>query len=121
MSRGASDLMEALRSGHCYVALSPHAPSVDIRYAAGSMGDTVCFDGKTALCARACGLERGDVLRLVSAVRTQELVSEGECEMELRVIPRGEDLFWRAEIWRTQRVPASLPDVVTNPVYHMQP
>ena len=121
MSRGASDLMQAIRAGNCYVALSPHAPTVEMTYGGCIMGEEAAFDGETALCARAQGLSRGDVLRLVSAVRTLEIASDGECELALHVAARGGDLFWRAEVWRGGQHPARLPVVVTNPIYQKQP
>jgi hypothetical protein len=122
-SRGASDILAALRQGHAYIVFSPEGPALDL--SAGSaimanaiMGDSVPWPQVREMYIKADGLLAGDVIRVVTAngsVPVLEAPQPGRFEGSFDMVEPG---FARVEILRAflPGLPL-LPALISNPIY----
>lgn len=118
MSRGKSDIIDAIIKGHAYVTYQPQAPSADIRCGGAHIGDSIPFDSGLRIDFAFSNLNAGDVVKIYSSSgieREGTVKHSGAINIEMGIENK---LFYRAEIYR--RLLPSLPPMlclITNPLY----
>jgi hypothetical protein len=117
-SDAPADILAALRAGHSFITFSPEGTTVDLAAGDGKLGDSVEWEAGLELQISAKGLKAGDVVRLVSADATADLLQAGADGDAKLVAPVPGPGFARVEIYRTflPGVPP-LPALISNPMY----
>jgi hypothetical protein len=117
-SPGASDILAAVRAGHGFITFAPNGPTLELAAGEAIMGDTVNWQELKEVQIRAQGLLAGDVLRVVTGQKFEDLFSapsDGDASLAYEMEAPG---FIRSEIWRSflPGVP-TLPALISNPVF----
>jgi hypothetical protein len=117
-SSGKSDILSAIRAGHCYIVFAPNGPECEMKAGSAIMGDSVIFNEESVLQLSVRGLETGDVVRVVTNAKSEVVFSapvNGDANLSFRMEAPG---FARVEVLRTflPGVPP-LPALITNPIY----
>jgi hypothetical protein len=117
-SDAPADILAALRAGHSFITFSHEGPTVDLAAGECKLGDTVEWETGLTLQISAKGLKTGDVVRMVGADATADLLqagADGDAALSAPVPGPG---FARVEIYRTflPGVPP-LPALISNPIY----
>ncbi len=117
-SRGASDLLAALRKGNGFITFAPNGPTVELNAGDAIMGESVRWSDVHELRIQADGLLAGDVLRVVTGQRSDVLLqapSDGSADLVYLMDAPG---FARVEILRAflPGLPM-LPALLSNPIY----
>jgi PHP domain len=117
-SRGASDILAAVKAGHGYLTFAPDGPGLELTAGTAIMGDSVRWKEQKDVEIRVAGLVTGDIVRVATQEKAEALVtapSDGNVALSYTMDAPG---FMRAEILRSflPGVPP-LPAVVSNPVY----
>ncbi len=117
-SAGVSDLLTALRQGHAYITFAPGGPRLEMSAGEAILGDTVPWSEAAELRISVDGLEKGDVVRVVTAQGSRDLLeapAAGQFETGYRVEFPG---FARIEVLRAflPGIPR-LPALLSNPIY----
>jgi hypothetical protein len=117
-SRGASDLLAALRNGNGFISFAPNGPTVELTAGDAILGESVRWSEVRELRIQADGLVKGDVLRVVTGQRNEVLFqapSDGSADL---VYPMDAPGFARVEILRAflPGLPM-LPALLSNPIY----
>lgn len=118
MSRGKTDIINAILHGHSYITFQPQAPAVDMHCKDGFMGDVVPFEEGLNISFDFSSVNAGDIIKIYSSsgVEKEITVSEsGGMNFEIEAKARA---FYRAEIYR--KLLPNLPPMlclVTNPIY----
>ncbi len=117
-SRGASDILAALRAGHAYITYAPNGPWLHLHSGEAMMGDSLPWSPGAQVRVHAGGLLQGDVVRLVSATSADvvaQMPADGEVQLALPIPAPG---FARVEVLR-QFLPGipPLPAILSNPIY----
>jgi hypothetical protein len=117
-SKGKSDILAALRAGHCYIAFAPNGPECELSAGDAIMGDTVSYSATQKLTIKAGKLLTGDVIRVATNMKTETIFTaptDGKVEVTYPMEFAG---FARVEILRNflPGVPM-LPALITNPIY----
>lgn len=117
-SRGASDLLAALRGGNGYITFAPNGPTLEMTAGDAIMGESVRWADVKDLEIHADGLSKGDVLRVVTAGASDVLLqapADGSASLRYSMPAPG---FARVEILRVfiPGVPM-LPALLSNPIY----
>ncbi len=117
-SSAPEDILAALKSGDSFITFSPSGPSVDLTIGDVKMGGTVAWSEGLTVQIEAKRLTTGDVIRLVSAGDSIDLLqaaSPGDADLVAQVPGPG---FVRVEIYRTflPGIPP-LPALISNPIY----
>jgi hypothetical protein len=120
-SRGASDILAAVRAGHGFITFAPDGPTLELIAGDAIMGDTVDWQAVHEVRIRAQGLLAGDVLRISTGKETEVLFtapSDGNVSLVYKMEAPG---FVRAEILRSflPGVPM-LPALLSNPIYFVR-
>jgi hypothetical protein len=117
-SAGKSDILAALRLGHCYISFAPNGPECELISANMMMGDSLPFSASAALMIKLEHLQAGDIVRVVTAGRSDVILTapaDGKAELTYPINTRG---FGRVEVLRSflPGIPP-LPALITNPIY----
>jgi hypothetical protein len=117
-SRGASDILAALRAGHGFITFAPNGPTLSLTAGGAIMGDSVNWQELKEVQITAQGLLAGDVLRVVTGQKSEALFSapsDGDVTLTYEMEAPG---FVRGEIWRSflPGVPM-LPALISNAVF----
>jgi hypothetical protein len=118
VSNNPKDILAALRTGCSFITFAPDGPQVDIKVGEARMGDTVPWQPGLTLHIQANGLQKGDILRMITTQDSSDLYkapSEGKVDLSVPLPSTG---FARIEIHRTflPGLPP-LPALISNPVY----
>jgi hypothetical protein len=118
MSNSPSDILDAIRAGHSFITFAPNGPRLELQVGEWIMGDTVKWRAGQTLEISATGLNKGDVVRVITAVESTDLFvapSDGAAAVTFPIDSPG---FARVEIHRVflPGVPA-LPALISNPIY----
>jgi hypothetical protein len=117
-SRGASDILAAVKAGHGFITFAPQGPSLEMTAGEAIMGDTVPWRELKEVHISAQGLLAGDALRVATSQRVETLYtapSDGDVSLTYALGAPG---FVRVEITR-----AFLPGVpmlsalISNPIF----
>lgn len=117
-SRGASDLLAALRAGNGFITFAPNGPTLEMTAGDAILGESVRWADVKELEIHADGLLKGDVLRVVTAASSDVLLqapADGSADLVYKMTAPG---FARVEILRAflPGVPM-LPALLSNPIY----
>jgi hypothetical protein len=117
-SAGVSDILSALRQGHAYITFAPGGPSLEMYAGDAILGDTVNWPEVADLRIAVGGLDQGDVVRLVTAQGSVDLIeapAAGKFETTYHMQAPG---FARIEVLRAflPGIPR-LPALLSNPIY----
>ncbi len=117
-SRGASDLLDAVRKGHAFITFSPTGPLLKLRSGEAIVGDSVPWSQNKSMNIIAGGLLAGDVVKVVTGDSSDVLLkapADGRLEIEFTIQSPG---FARVEILRAflPGLPM-LPALLSNPIY----
>ncbi len=117
-SAGAGDILAAVRAGHAFIAFAPNGPSLQLSAGDAIQGDTVRWPEVQVVHVEAAGLHQGDVIRAVTATRSDVLLqapTDGDAALTYPVDGPG---FVRVEILRAflPGLPM-LPALLSNPIY----
>lgn len=117
-SRGASDLLAALRAGNGYITFAPNGPTVELTAGDAILGESVHWAEVRELRIHADGLLKGDVLRVVTGASSDVLLQAPADGSASLIYPMAAPGFARVEILRTfiPGVPM-LPALLSNPIY----
>jgi len=118
MSPGASDILNALRSGRAYITFAPNGPTLELTAGDAIMGDSVPWSRVKELQICADGLLAGDTARIITGNSSEvilEAPSAGRFKATYTMAAPG---FARIEILRSflPGIPM-LPAVISNPIY----
>lgn len=118
MSAAPQDILQALKEGHSYITFAPNGPWLEMTAGNAILGDTVNWPTVNELNIEAGGLIQGDVVRVVTASGSHEIVqapSAGRIQAKFRMQAPG---FARLEISRAflPGIPM-LPALISNPIY----
>lgn len=116
-SRQKSDILQAMRSGHAFIGMSPDAPTLHMAVGKALMGDTAVAQDGHALHLTLERLGAGDEVRLID--EQGELYREipgawQRFELEKVVKSRR---FVRAEVWRSLPGIGQTLAAIGNPIY----
>lgn len=117
MSRGQSDIMDAIRNGHAFVTLQPDAPRVFIGCRNLIIGDEVQFEEGMIINFEFSSLKKGDIIKIYSAFGIEKEIPAEQGSLSFEI--KGENKrFYRAEVHR-QLLPYLPPMLclITNPIY----
>jgi hypothetical protein len=117
-SRGAGDLLAAVKAGHGFITFAPDGPTLEMTAGEAIMGDTVRWPEQKEVRISAQGLLAGDVLRVATGQKTESLFqapSAGSVSLAYAMDAPG---FVRVEILRAflPGVPM-LPALISNPIF----
>lgn len=117
-SNGASDILAALKTGHGYIAFAPNAPVLEMTAGDAIMGDSVAWAEVRALNVKVTGLQKGDVLRLATGMKTEAVFQAPEDGDYGATFPMDAPGFARVEVLRAflPGLPM-LPALLSNPIY----
>lgn len=118
MSASTTDILDAVKKGHSFITFSPNGPTLEMHADKVMMGDTVTWAKDLPLGIKAEGLEKGDIIRLISTENASPLLEapgKGSFSTSLVVEKPG---FMRVEILRAflPGLPL-LPALISNPIY----
>ena len=118
MSDSITDILDAVKKGHSFITFAPNGPTLEMHVRERIMGDSVTWTEGLMLKIKAEGLEKGDVIRLISAENTSPIMeapSKGDFSISLSVERPG---FLRVEVLRAflPGLPL-LPALISNPIY----
>ncbi len=117
-SDAPEDILNALKTGDSFITFSPSGPLVDLAIGDVKIGGTAEWSEGLTVRIEAKRLKTGDVIRLVSAGDSIDLLqaaSDGDAEL---IVPVPGPGFVRVEIYRTflPGIPP-LPALISNPIY----
>jgi hypothetical protein len=118
MSTSVTDILDAVKKGHSFITFAPNGPTLEMHAGEAMMGDSVRWTENLMLEIHAEGLEKGDVIRLISADNASPILdspNKGDFSTSLLVEKPG---FLRVEILRAflPGLPL-LPALISNPIY----
>jgi hypothetical protein len=118
LSDGPSDILAALRAGHSYITFAPNGPSLELSAGEAVLGDTVAWAEAQKMDLKVDGLQRGDVVRVVTGSGSNILLeapAPGLFETSYTMDAPG---FARVEVLRAflPGIPR-LPALISNPIY----
>ncbi len=118
LSRGASDILAALRQGHAYLIFAPGGPRLELTAGEAMLGDSVRWSETQEMTIDLDGLQAGDVVRVVTGQSSTPLLeapAPGRFCTTYRMQAPG---FARVEVLRAflPGLPL-LPALLSNPVY----
>jgi hypothetical protein len=118
MANMPSDILLAIKAGHSFIRFSPLGPELQLRVGEAIMGDTVEWQEGMVLEVDADGLNKDDILRVISQEESTNVFQasqEGAVNLKLPVSSPG---FVRVEIYR-HFLPGlpPLPALISNPIY----
>lgn len=122
MSPGISDILAAIRCGHGFITFAPNGPGIHLSSGGVIMGDSVRWERGLALRVEASGLNKGDILRVITKSKNEiicQAPSDGDALLDFPIESAG---FARVEIHRSflPGLPP-LPALVSNPIYFDAP
>jgi Predicted metal-dependent phosphoesterases (PHP family) len=118
MSRGKTDIMNAILHGKAYITFQPEAPSADIHCKDAYMGDTIPFEDGLKISFEFSCLNAGDIIKIYSSAGMEKEISvqySGNMGIEKEMENK---LFYRMEVYR--KLLPYLPPMlclITNPIY----
>jgi len=118
MSDSPTDILDAIRAGHSFITFAPNGPQLEMHSGEGIIGDSVPWKPGQFLDISATGLNKGDVVRLITAEESTDLLqahSDGTATLTFPIASPG---FARVEIHRVflPGIPP-LPALISNPIY----
>ncbi|MFN2304846.1 MAG: CehA/McbA family metallohydrolase, partial [Anaerolineales bacterium] len=118
MANTPSDILLAIKAGHSFIRFAPLGPELQLRVGEAIMGDTVEWQEGMVLEVDADGLNKDDILRVISQEESTNVFQapqEGAVNLKLPVSSPG---FVRVEIYR-HFLPGlpPLPALISNPIY----
>lgn len=118
MSRGRTDIINAILQGHSFIAFQPQAPAADIHCEGAYMGDIITFHRGLKISFDFSSVFPGDIIKIYSSTGLEkEITVSGSGNMNLEIAAE-EKAFYRAEIYR--KLLPYLPPMlylITNPIY----
>lgn len=120
-SASPADILLAVRQGHSFITFSPEGPSLEMKSGDAIMGDSRVWQAGHVVELDFRSLEKGDVLRLVTADDILDLFQAPTAGRFQATYPIAAPCFLRVEIWRTflPGIPP-LPALLSNPIYFDQ-
>jgi hypothetical protein len=117
-SAGASDILSALKHGHAYLIYAPDGPTLELTAGNAILGDSVPFAQVKEMQITVKGLNRGDVLQVVTVQGGTQLLkaeTNGNFKGHYTMNAPG---FARVEVLR-EFIPGvpMLPALISNPIY----
>lgn len=117
-SRGASDILAAVRAGRSFITFAPNGPALELTAGAAILGESVSWAETQAVTLKATGLLTGDVVRVVTNSRSDvvfQAPSDGDVTLAYALEAPG---FARVEVLRAflPGLPM-LPALLSNPIY----
>lgn len=121
-SAGPGDILAALRAGHSYITFSPNGPRLEFSAGEAMLGDTVAWSEGQTMRIAIEGLNKGDVVRLVTRSSVETLLEAPTPGRFETTVPMTSPGFARVEVLRAflPGIPA-LPALLSNPIYFDQP
>ncbi len=116
-SRGASDIMKAIRGGSLFISYIPEGPTIDLKAGGASMGGTAPSPDVRSGVLKIGRIRPGDTVRLISnrGVEKELTIRNQSAEtMDFRAEGRK---YFRAEVWRTLFPGVTALASISNPVY----
>ncbi len=114
-SFSTEELLQSVKSGHCYVTENPVCGEILFTINDAMMGDTIKYVENSKLHFETKGIQCGDEIRIVNEKGLFDRITASiSCERYTRVIPYA--VFYRIEIWRSVQG-KNRPILLTNPVY----
>jgi len=118
LSRTPTDILNALRQGHCFLTSSPAGPTCDLRYGKGEMGDVVEIYPKTVAEIHMGELRAGDLVYIFHGSETETIeITEPLRLLRLERTPE-KCGFLRVEVHRAYlEGDEPRPALISNPIY----
>ena len=118
LSHSGTDILSALKAGHAYLIFSPLGPALRFNSGEAMMGDSLSWKPNVEVQIEVEGLLPGDVVRLVTAKGSYDLVratAAGNLSLSYPIATPG---FARVEVLRSflAGIPP-LPALISNPIY----
>ena len=120
LSRTPTDILNALRQGHCFLTSSPAGPTCDLRYGKGEMGDVVEIYPKTVAEIHMGELRAGDLVYIFHGSETETETIEITEPLRLLRLERTPEKcgFLRVELHRAYlEGDEPRPALISNPIY----
>ena len=119
-SRGASDIIKAIREGHVFISLTSNGPIIAIECGECIMGDVVPYEDQKPILFTFEKIEKGDKITIYhESGEAVNMISDKKGRVCIEV-PMERRLFYRAEVVRELApniLPFAMPVLVSNPVY----
>ena len=117
-SAGVSDILNAIRAGHSFATFAPNGPTIDMHSGNAGIGNSTPWEETSSIYIEAQGLLKGDVLRLITAEKTTNLLKSPEDGQFCITLPVAKPGFIRVEILRAflPGIPP-LPALISNPIW----
>jgi hypothetical protein len=117
-SASPADILSAVRHGNSFITFSPEGPILEMKSGDAIMGDSRVWQAGQVVEMDFRGLEKGDVLRVVTADDILDLFQAPTAGSFQANYPIAASGFFRVEIWRTflPGIPP-LPALLSNPIY----
>lgn len=118
LSPSSSDIFSALKAGHAYITFASNGPTLELTAGNAILGDTVIWSQITGLQIVAGGLVRGDVIRVITGDRSENILEAPSNGYVRALYTMKEPGFARVEILRSflPGLPM-LPALISNPIY----
>lgn len=118
MSRGRTDIIDAILHGHAYITFQPQAPAVDMRCGDAFIGDIVKYEEGLNISFEFSSLNAGDIIKIYSSSGVEKEINVSQSGGMNFEIEAKDAAFYRVEVYR--RLLPNLPPMlylVTNPIY----
>jgi len=111
VSRDAKGILDAIKSGHLYLSISPKGPDIEIKSGSAIMGDTVPYKKEQLINITVSNLNSGDEIYIVTdkGIEFKEGASDSTFAKDLTMAKR---MFYRVEVHREDKVVS-----LSNPLY----
>ena len=118
MSRGQTDLLNALRQGHCFVTYQPDAPIMDITCNQSHMGDAVAYEPGLSVIFNYTSVKTGDIIKILSSSGLEKEITSATSGNLTVEIKAEQKKFYRTELYRNL-LPGFPPMLcmISNPIY----
>ncbi len=116
-SCSGSDILEAMKKGHAYVAMEPEAPQIHMRMGQAVMGDTYEETIPALLVLTVHDMGAGDEIRILDQTGVVHQQRTGACaRFEMAYVPTN-SRFLRTEVWRMLPSVGETLASISNPIY----
>ncbi len=118
MSASPADILSALKQGHAYITFAPNGPTLEMTAGDAIVGDSVPFSRVKEIQISANGLQRGDVVQVVTA-RSNTSILQAETPGNMKGMYTMEAAGFAYVMILRNFIPGvpPLPALVSNPIY----
>lgn len=116
-SRGKSDILRAIRSGHVFISYNVNGPIIEFSIGNAIMGDCVSFREKQTGLVRVHNVCHNDIIKLITErgiEKTYEVLEESTKAFSFKIDERK---FYRIEVWREALPQMPVLVSIANPIY----